>query len=218
MHAVLERVYAKRIVVIVRGIAPRRLEGLAHALVEGGIGMMEVTFDASRPDAYQETLDGISMLATRFSTQILPGAGTVLTPEQVQRAADAGAQYIISPDMNPAVIEKTKALGLASMPGAMTPTEIITAHDVGADAVKVFPAGVLGPEYIKSVKAPLSHVPLMAVGGVNEKNAAAYLAAGAIGLGIGGNIVNKEWIEAEAWAKITALAKLYVEAIASVHG
>lgn len=213
MHSALERVMAQRIVVIVRGLAPERLEGLASALLAGGIGMMEVTFDASRPGAFMETTQSIALLAKRFAGRIVPGAGTVLTPEAVDRAADAGAQYIISPDVNPAVIERTKALGLASMPGALTPTEIVTAFEAGADAVKVFPAGNLGPGYIKAVKAPLSHIPLMAVGGITEENAGAFLAAGAVGLGIGGNIVNKAWIEAEAWDKITALAKAYVRAV-----
>ena len=107
-------------------------------------------------------------------------------------------------------------MGLGLYPGALTPTEILTAYEAGADAVKVFPAGDLGPGYIKAVKAPLSHVPLMAVGGVNEKNAAEFMRAGCVGLGVGGNLVNREWIANGEWNRITDLAKEYVKAVSEV--
>lgn len=131
-------------------------------------------------------------------------------------ARDAGAQYIITPNTNVELIRKVKEYGLLSFPGALTPSEIEIAYQAGADAVKVFPAGNLGPSYIKAVKAPLSHIPLMAVGGVNEKNAADFLAAGCCGIGVGGNLVNKAWIEAGEWEKIIALAQEYRKAVMQV--
>jgi 2-dehydro-3-deoxyphosphogluconate aldolase/(4S)-4-hydroxy-2-oxoglutarate aldolase len=106
-----------------------------------------------------------------------------------------------------------KALGMGLFPGALTPTEILEAYNAGADAVKVFPASVFGTAYIKAVRAPLSHIPLMAVGGVNEKNAADFMRAGCVGLGVGGNLVNREWIENGEWGKITALAKDFMKAV-----
>lgn len=121
-------------------------------------------------------------------------------------AADAGARYIISPDVNPALIAETKRLGLTSLPGAMSPTEIVTAWNAGADAVKVFPIGDLGVGYLKAIRAPLSHIPLIAVGGVNERNCADFLRAGAIGVGVGGQLVNREWIDAGEFYKIASLA------------
>ena len=127
---------------------------------------------------------------------------------------NAGGRYLVTPTTQPEIIRTGKALGLGIFPGAMTPSEILTAFEAGADAVKVFPASVLGPGYIKAVRAPLSHIPLMAVGGVNEKNAADFMKAGCVGLGVGGNLVNKEWIQNGEWDKITALAGEYRKAVA----
>ena len=121
--------------------------------------------------------------------------------------------YIITPNTNCDLIRRVKEYGLLSFPGAFTPSEIVEAYEAGADAVKVFPVGNLGPSYIKAIKAPLSHIPLMAVGGVNEKNAAGFLAAGCCGIGVGGNLVNKSWIEAGEWDKITELAQAYRKAV-----
>ena len=115
--------------------------------------------------------------------------------------------------MNEAVIARTRELGMVSMPGALTPTEIVKAYNAGADIVKVFPIGNLGAGYLKAVKAPLSHIPMAAVGGVNEKNAADFIKAGAAGLGVGGNLVNKEWIANGEWDKITALAQAFTDAV-----
>ena len=106
-----------------------------------------------------------------------------------------------------------KALGMGLYPGAFSPSEILEAWNAGADAVKVFPAGSLGPGYIKAVRAPLGHIPLMAVGGVNEKNAAEYMKAGCVGIGAGGNLVNREWIENGEWDKVTALAREFMKAV-----
>ena len=142
-----------------------------------------------------------------FDERVLVGAGTVIRPEQVSMTYNAGGRYLVTPTTQPEIIRMGKALGLGLFPGALTPTEILTAYNAGADAVKVFPASVLGPAYIKAVRAPLSHIPLMAVGGVDEKNAAAFMQAGCVGLGIGGRLVNRAWIEAGEWDKITALAK-----------
>ena len=127
--------------------------------------------------------------------------------------ARAGGAFIISPDTDVDVIKKTRELGLVSMPGAMTPSEIKAAHNAGADFVKLFPVGDLGASYLKAVKAPLSHIKMMAVGGVNEENAAQFLKAGAVGLGVGGNLAKKEWIEAGEFEKLTAAAKVLVEAV-----
>ena len=145
--------------------------------------------------------------------RMLVGAGTVILQEQLDMARDAGARYIITPNANQSLIRKVKAYGLASFPGALTPSEIVEAYEAGADMVKVFPAGNMGASYIKAIKAPLSNIPLMAVGGVNEKNAAEFMAAGCCGLGVGGNLVNKAWIEAGEWNKIAALAAEYRKAV-----
>ena len=128
---------------------------------------------------------------------------------------DAGGLFIISPDTNTDVIKRTRELGLVSMPGALTPSEIMTAHRAGADFVKLFPAADMGPGYLKAVRAPLNHIKLMAVGGINEKNAGDFLAAGAAGVGVGGNLANRAWIEAGEFGKITAAASALVSAVAA---
>ena len=141
------------------------------------------------------------------------GAGTVTTTELVELTAKAGGKFIISPDTNPDVIRRTRELDMVSMPGALTPTEIMTAHRAGADYVKLFPAGDLGPNYVKAVRAPISHVKMTAVGGINEKNMADFLKAGVCGFGIGGNLANKAWIEAGEFDKITETARAMVAVV-----
>ena len=153
---------------------------------------------------------------------MLFGAGTVTNVELVELTHAHGGKYIISPDTNVDVIKRTVELGMVSLPGAMTPTEVMTAHDAGADFVKLFPAGDLGVSYLKAIRAPISHVKLMAVGGVNESNAADFVTiqpfAGLYyGLGIGGNLAKKAWIDAGEFDKLTEAAKTMVEIIKSVQ-
>lgn len=213
VHSILQRVEEGRLIAIVRGLPPEHMLPLVEALAAGGLSMVEVTFAQARPETWTDTAASIRSINQRFGEAVQVGAGTVMSVEQVRRAAEAGARYIISPNVDADVIAETRRLELASFPGALTPTEITEAYRLGANAVKVFPAGTLGAGYIKALKAPLAHIPLMAVGGVNERNAADFLKAGAIGLGVGGNLVNKEWIEQGAWDKITALARAYREAV-----
>ena len=209
----LEYVKERKIVAIVRGLKPEYIVRLGHAFEEGGIGLMEVTYNQKAPETWKDTAAAIEAMEKEFGDRVLVGAGTVITPEQVRMTYNAGGHYLVTPTTQPEIIRMGKALGLGLYPGAFSPSEILEAFNAGADAVKVFPAGSLGPGYIKAVRAPLSHVPLMAVGGINEKNAADYMKAGCVGLGVGGNLVNKEWIENGEWAKVTALAKEFMKAV-----
>ncbi len=131
------------------------------------------------------------------------GAGTVTTAEMVRLAFSAGAEFIISPDTDSSVISETLRLGMVSIPGALTPSEIKTAHVCGADLVKVFPASKFGPSYIRDVTAPLNNIRLLAVGGVNENNILDYLDAGAVGAGVASCLFKKDWIKNGEWGKIT---------------
>ena len=212
----LEYVKERKIVAIVRGLSPEYLIRLGHAFEEGGIGLMEVTYNQSAPETWKDTARGIEAVEKEFGDRLLVGAGTVITLEQVSMTYNAGGHYLVTPTTQPEIIRAGKALGLGLYPGAFTPSEILAAYEAGADAVKVFPASCLGPGYIKAIRAPLSHIPLMAVGGVNEKNAADFIKAGCVGLGVGGNLVNKEWIRNGEWEKITALAKEFKKAVAEV--
>ena len=204
---VIQQIEQEKIIAIVRGVGPEQCMKVADALYAGGIRLMEITYNQKDPASFQATADAISAITKAYEGRMLVGAGTVTTTELVELTAKAGGKFIISPDTNPDVIRRTRELDMVSMPGALTPTEIMTAHRAGADYVKLFPAGDLGPNYVKAVRAPISHVKMTAVGGINEKNMADFLKAGVCGFGIGGNLANKAWIEAGEFDKITETAR-----------
>ena len=212
-NEVLNKILEGKIIAIVRGIPSENVADLAKALVKGGISCIEVTFDQSSEEKVKDTLKAISNIREALGDQVCVGAGTVMTVEQVEAAAAAGAEYMISPNTNEAVIARTKELGKISIPGAMTPTEVARAYEMGADIVKMFPAGILGCDYIKAVKAPLKHVPVTAVGGVNPTNCADFIRAGAVGVGVGGNLVSPQYVKEGRFDDITAIAKSYVDAM-----
>lgn len=207
---IIKLIEQEKLIAIVRGIEANKCIQLAQALYNGGFKLMEITFNQKQPESWDTTAKAITAVAEKFRGRMEVGAGTVLTPGQVDMAANAGAKFIISPDANSNVIRRSRELGLVSIPGVLSPTEITSAWEAGADFVKLFPVTTLGLPYIKAVRAPLNHIPMMAVGGVNEENLKAYLDAGLCGAGIGGNLVNKAWIEAGEFDKITALAKKMV--------
>ena len=208
---IIQKVLEKKIVAIVRGVYGEDCVKLAEALYEGGIELLEVTFDQSKPELLERTSDTIRLLVERLGDKMFFGAGTVTSVKMLQLAKDAGARFVVSPDTNPQVIRATVEADMVSMPGALTPTEILMAHSYGADFVKLFPAATQGIAYFKAVTAPLNHIRLLAVGGVNEKNVADFLAAGAVGVGVGGNLVNKTWIANGEFEKIVAVAKEFTK-------
>lgn len=212
-ETVLEWVAREKVVAIVRGAESSVCTRVAEALYAGGIRLMEITYDQRSPESWEDTAAAIGQTARRFEGRMLVGAGTVTEPGLVELTHRAGGCFIISPDTNEAVIRRTRELDMVSMPGAMTPTEILTAHRAGADFVKLFPAAGLGPAYLRAVCAPLSHVKIMVVGGIDEKNVGAFLAAGAAGAGVGGNLANRQWIRDGAWDKITQAARLLTGAV-----
>lgn len=210
---ILDTLLEAKIVAIVRGISSDKIINLVDAMVAGGIHCVEVTFDQSSEEAAKDTLVSISKIAEHFGDKVCVGAGTVMTVEQVNQAVNAGAEYILAPNVDEAVIKETKKLDKVSIPGAMTPTEAAIGYSYGADIIKLFPAGVLGADYIKAVKAPLKHIPVTAVGSVNPSNCAAFIKAGAVGVGVGGNLVSPKLVNEGKFNEITAVAKEYVEAL-----
>ena len=210
---IIQKTLEHKLIVIVRGVYGEDCVKLAEALYKGGVRMMEITFDHSKPELLSRTSDTIRLVGERMGDKMAVGAGTVTTMETLELAKEAGAQFIISPDINESIIRATVAGGMVSMPGAMTATEVLSAYSYGADFVKLFPIGNLGPGYLKAISAPINYVPLLAVGGVNEKNIREFLDAGAVGAGVGGNLVNKEWIAAGEFDKITELARKFIENI-----
>ena len=211
MNEIEEIVRAKRIIAIVRGQKPDVCLHLAEAFAKGGIGLVEVTFDQRAPESWAQTAEAIRAIRERFAGEVRVGAGTVMTEEQLKICADAGGEYMISPNVNAALIRSCVGRGLVAMPGALTPSEAAVAWEAGAQFVKLFPAGTLGPGYVKAVRAPLAHIPFLAVGGISPENVADFMKAGCVGAGVGGNLTNKEWIAAGAWDRIAAVAKELME-------
>lgn len=210
---VIHAIEAHKIIAIVRGVAKDKLIPLVQALYDGGIRLVEVTFSADGSVSDEQTAESIGALAKQFTGRMLVGAGTVLTEKQVALVSQAGGMFAISPNTDEEVTRACATHNLVSIPGALTPTEIAFAHKAGADFVKLFPVSNLGPKYVKAVKAPLSHIRLLAVGGIDENNIADFLKAGVCGAGVGGNLVNRQWVEAGEFEKITQVARELVEAV-----
>lgn len=203
----LEQIKSGRIVTIIRGLGMDDACETVKAIYEGGLTLAEITFDQTL--ASSVTADIIRTLNREFKNRILIGAGTVMNMEQLYAAYDAGAAYIISPDSNLSVIQETKHLGMLSMPGAFTATEIARCYQAGADIVKIFPSDSAGPGYIKAIRGPLHHIPLAAVGGVTLDNISAFFQAGVCCVGIGTNIVDKQAIARHDFDTIRSLAAAY---------
>lgn len=206
---VITRIEEEKIIVIVRGVDSEKLIPLAEAMYEGGIRLLEITYSATGKISDEETAKNIKLLSDHFGDKMFIGAGTVLTEKQVELTYKAGGKFIISPDASPDVIKMTRELELVSMPGALTPSEIQSAHKSGADFVKMFPITNMGVDYVKAVLAPLSHIKLLAVGGINETNMKDYLKAGVCGFGVGSNIIDKKALMNNDYKSITELSRKY---------
>lgn len=196
-----------KLIAICRGAEGDTLLSLAAAICAGGIRFIEVTFQQEREDCADLARRNIKTLCDMPG--IIPGAGTVLSPDQVRAAYEAGAKYIVSPNTDPAVIAETKRLGLVSIPGALTPSEIMAAHNAGADLVKLFPTATMGLKYFKDLRAPLSHIGLVVTAGITPDNLGDYLKAGAFAAGISSPLCDKELISAGDFAEITRRARAF---------
>ncbi|HEY4386792.1 MAG TPA: bifunctional 4-hydroxy-2-oxoglutarate aldolase/2-dehydro-3-deoxy-phosphogluconate aldolase [Ktedonobacteraceae bacterium] len=201
----------------IAGLQPRkpiaiiRLDDLTHdleicrALLAGGITVLEFTLTNSR------AINSIEKARNEFADSLFIGAGTVLDGSMAEASIRAGAQFLVTPTLLPEVIQAGLSHDIPVVCGAFTPTEILTAWRLGASLVKVFPAGRLGPGYLKDVLAPLPDIPLVPTGGVNLETCAAFLSAGAYTVAIGSQLVSKELVEKKDWATLTALARRYME-------
>lgn len=210
---IIQAILKHKIIAIVRGAEEDKALKIAQALHAGGIRLVEITFNQKNPDSFVHTANAIRMINDTLGADVMVGAGTVTSVPLVEMAAEAGAKYIISPDTDEAVIRRTIELGLVSLPGAYTASEAKRAHNAGADFVKLFPCIDNAPAYLKALCAPLNHIRFLAVGGVNAANCGDFLKAGAVGVGVGGSLVKKAWIEAEAYDQITAEALVFIENI-----
>lgn len=182
---VIEQILQQRVVAIFRKVATHDLMNVVQTLSEEGIKIMEIAL--SEPEALDQLR---SVKAATAGQGLLLGAGTVLTPELAQAALDAGADFLITPNVAVDVIRFAKAKGVPILPGAFTPTEVYTAIQLGAEIVKVFPAASAGPSHIKALLGPFPQAKLLPTGGLSPENAADYLKAGAVAVGVGGGLVN----------------------------
>ena len=206
-HRHLQHVLDAGIVAVVRAPDPTHLVEVIRALADGGVTVAEVTFTV--PNA----LDVLRAAKQALGESVLLGAGTVLDTETCRAAILAGAEFVVSPTLNLDVIRLCHRYDKLIMPGAFTPTEILTAWEAGADIIKVFPAEIVGPAFFRAMRGPLPQVRLMPTGGVDLTTAAEFLKAGACCLGIGGQLVDAKAVAARDFAAIRALAKKYVEAV-----
>ncbi|WP_188206782.1 bifunctional 4-hydroxy-2-oxoglutarate aldolase/2-dehydro-3-deoxy-phosphogluconate aldolase [Alkalibacillus aidingensis] len=192
------------IVAVIRHSNPDNIVPIVRSLVAGGIHSIELTAETKGITRI------IEKVSDEFSTDVLIGAGTVLDPETAKEVISAGAEFVVSPTLNPETIKMTKRYGKLSVPGALTPTEILTAYEHGADVVKVFPANTFGPSYIKNIHGPLPQIPLMVTGGVTLDNMKEYFAKGSLAVGIGSNLVDPRQLKSEEdYQKLTETAKLF---------
>jgi 2-dehydro-3-deoxyphosphogluconate aldolase / (4S)-4-hydroxy-2-oxoglutarate aldolase len=209
----LKQIQESGIIAIVRGHQPQDIESIVGALRDGGVRTIEITMDTPN------VCEVIERVSRKFAGEMLIGAGTVLDPESARLALAAGARFIFSPSLNLETIRMTKRYGAISIPGVITPTEMLTAFENGADAVKIFPANVLGPAYIKAVRDPLPQIPVIPTGGVNEDNLSDYIKSGAIAVGLGGALVKKtEKVDQPYLEELTQKAARLVEKVTKARG
>lgn len=200
----LDELKMGKLVAVIRGALPDQILPIAHALKEGGVRTLEITVETPKVCTL------IEKVKEEFGDEIIVGAGTVLDPETARTTIMAGAEFIFSPNVNVETIKMTKRYGVVSIPGALTPTEILTAFEHGGDIIKVFPADVMGVHYFKSLQGPLPHIPLMPTGGICLDNIIDYFKAGAIAAGIGGSLVNAGKLSSEKdYIKLTEKAKQF---------
>ena len=203
----LQQILAKKVIAVVRLENYNRAVEVARALVAGGVNIMEFTFTG------RGALEAISATRQALGDAACVGAGTVLKPEDADAAIDGGAQFVVTPALRRQVITACVKRQTLILCGGFSPTELLEAHEAGAEMVKVFPARLGGPKFIKDVLAPLPFLRLVPTGGVSPENAREYLDAGAAAVGIGGNLVSSQLVLAEAFDQITSTARACMEAV-----
>lgn len=206
-HRDLELLLKSGVVAVLRAPSGEVLVDVCEALAAGGVDAVEVTFTVPRA---QKVLECV---AERLGDRVLLGAGTVLDPETARIALLSGARFIVGPTLNLDVIRLCRRYDKLVMPGALTPTEVLTAWEAGADIVKVFPSDITGPGYLKALHGPLPQIRLMPTGGVTLQTAADFVRAGACALGIGGSLVEPKAIASRDFKRIELLAKQYVDIV-----
>ncbi len=213
MKEALAKILEEGVVPVIRVSSAQEAWEVSKAIKEGGVSVLEVTMTV--PGA----MDVIKEVNQKFGQEVLLGAGTVLDPETARAALIHGAQFLVSPSLNLEVIKVSNRYSAVVIPGALTPTEILTAWEAGADLVKVFPiAQVGGPAYIKALQGPLPHIPLVPTGGVNLQNAGEFIKAGAAAIAVGGELVDKKAVAEKKYSIIVENAQRFLEEVKKARG
>lgn len=208
----LEKLVESGVIAVIRRIPEEKIEQVAESLVKGGVTALEITVDSD------SAFSSIAKLSRQLQGRAIVGAGTVIDSESAAMAIQSGADFIFSPSLHQGVIRTALRHGKISVPGVMTPTEMVSAIEWGADLVKLFPAAGFGVQYLKDVKAPFPHIPIIPTGGIDEHNVKPYILAGAAAVGIGGNLLDREAIQAGNFAAVENAAKTYVALIRQARG
>lgn len=203
----LIRLKESGLIAVIRKPKQSQIHQIAEALVEGGTGALEITLDTPG------SLDMIRELKEKFGDRVLVGAGTVLDAPSAKMAIDAGSDFVFCPSFDIETIQMANRYGRISIPGVMTPTEIVNAYSAGADLLKIFPGAALGETYIKDLQGPLSHIPIMPTGGVTLDNVEAFIRNGAVAVGAGGSLVDSKAIAEERYEVLTDISRQFIEKI-----
>ncbi len=203
----IEQLTQVPIIPVLRKIPYEKSDYIINALLEGGIRSIEITMDTER------AADIINAARTKYSSDISIGAGTVLTVEKAKDAIAAGAEFIVAPNFDEAVAKYAQEQKIFFVPGVFTPSEMVSAIQAGAEMVKLFPASVLGPQFIKDVKGPLSHIPVMCTGGIDLSTVKSYFEVGADAVGAGSSLVKKKFIEENDWVGLQSETKEWLQCV-----
>jgi 2-dehydro-3-deoxyphosphogluconate aldolase/(4S)-4-hydroxy-2-oxoglutarate aldolase len=203
---VLEQIKKNVVIAVIREANLHNITPIAKALHSGGIKVLEITAETPKVTSLIEKVND------ELGNELIIGAGTVLDPETAREVIMAGAKFIVSPTTNLETIRMTKRYGIPSIPGALTPTEILAAYEQGADMIKIFPANAFGPGYIKSIHGPFPYIPIMVTGGINLNNMHDYIREGGVAVGIGSNLVDPKKLNSEEdYLNLSDQAALYME-------
>ena len=205
--AAMARIRQSGVVAIMRHTEASLAVEAAEALLRGGVDIVEVTLNTAGATQM------IAQLTKHFGDRMLIGAGTVLNPAAVNQALDAGARFVVAPNTNPTIIALCNRHGIPVFPGAFTPTEVVTAWDAGADAVKVFPVSGVGPRYIRDLRGPLPDIPLVPTGGITSQNCVDYIKAGAVAVGAGSDLVDKGVVDRHEFIELERRAHAFAEGV-----
>jgi len=203
----INKITKSGVIAVVRNLNYKQTLHVVESLVKGGITGIEITVSSNN------AFDSIKDAKKQFGKEAIIGAGTVLDGETARKAIEKGAEFIFAPSLNKETIQVSNRYGKIAIPGVLTPTEIVKAYEWGADAVKIFPASALGPKFIKDIKTPLDYISIVPTGGITLDNVSEYIQAGAMAVGIGGSLINKQIIHERRWQEITNIAELYTNKV-----